>query len=512
MKFDISNMLNPAVYDHPVKAVELIETHISWVLLTGDFAYKIKKPVDFGFLDFSTLEKRRNYCDQEIYLNKRLAPGIYIEVVSISKSQDSLVISKDDEALEYAVKMQQFPQSCQLDNMLEAGKLDVDHMDAIAHMIAKFHQVIEVADDAVSYGNKDLIYQPVEENFTQIEVHIDTGPYKDSLSVLNKFSTSEFKRLESVFGQRKYAGFIRECHGDMHLRNMVWLDNGPAAFDCIEFNENLRWIDVLSEVSFLVMDLQDRKHDELANRFLNKYLEVTGDYEGLAVLKFYLCYRALVRAKVDALRIEQKNISDDEREKSLKEFETYLDLAVTYTQKSIPKLIIMRGMSASGKSTVSQKLVDMLGLIRIRSDTERKRLFGIDPEERASGEIESGIYSREYSEKTYKKLRQYTAVVLDAGYSVIVDAAFLKSYQCVEFYELAENLKVSFIILEITAPIEVLRNRISERVRGVSDATIDVLNYQYTNWQSLDGNEPVITVDTSVPVDYDGLVQTIMDK
>ena len=504
-------MLNPGVYDHPVKSIELIETHISWVLLTGDFAYKIKKPVNFGFLDFSTLEKRHTCCNQELRLNRRMAPDIYLDVVPITGMHDKPIISGDGEVVEYAVKMSQFPQSSQLDHMLSAGELGVKHMDAIACMAADFHRAIQVADDSMNYGNKDVLYKPVEENFIQINEHLNTELYVDTLNTLQQWSKSEHAKLESVFEQRKRDGFIRECHGDMHLRNLVWLDDRPMAFDCIEFSEDLRWIDVISEIAFLVMDLQDRKQHQLANHFLNSYLEVTGDYAGLSILPFYLCYRALVRAKVDALRLEQKDMTEEGRENALIEFESYLELATSYTKPSTPKLIVMRGVSASGKSTVSQHVVDALGAIRIRSDVERKRLFGVALTESASNEIDTGIYSTQASQQTYTKLVELASEVISAGYSAIVDAAFLKHEQRQPFQMLADRSGVPYIILEITAPAEVLRQRIVERKHDVSDADLAVLEHQLSNWKSLHEDElqTVITVDTTEMLDVDKLIGQI---
>lgn len=313
MSFEISNMLNPEVYDHPVKDIQLIETHISWVILTGDFVYKIKKPVDFGFLDFSTLEKRRVFCEAELRLNRRLAADIYLDVVSIAGTFEKPLISTAGKVFEYAVKMRQFSQSAQLDHMLSAGKLDAEHMEALALMVAGFHQTIPMADETMAYGNKDQVYHPIAENFTQINQHFDTTLYADTLTSLQTWNVSALIKLGATLDQRKDNGFVRECHGDMHLRNLAWLERGPIAFDCIEFNPQLRWIDVISEIAFLVMDLQQRKQYQLANRFLNSYLEITGDYAGLSVLPFYLCYRAMVRAKVTALLLEQDNIGKEER-------------------------------------------------------------------------------------------------------------------------------------------------------------------------------------------------------
>lgn len=511
MKLDISRLLRPDVYDHPVRTIELIETHISWVLLTGDFAYKIKKPVDFGFLDFSTLEKRYTCCMQELQLNRRLAPDIYLDVVAISGTCDKPVVSGSGEAFEYAVKMSQFPQSTQLDHMLAAGELNAEHMDMIARMAADFHRTIRVADDSMDYGSKDVLYKPVEENFKQISEHLDAGPYADNLEVLQQWTRSEFVQLEPVFEQRKRGGFIRECHGDMHLRNLVWLNRGPTAFDCIEFNSQLRWIDVISEVAFLVMDLQNRQQYQLANRFLNTYLEITGDYAGLSVLPFYLCYRALVRAKVDALFLEQKNITNGEKKKLLTEFESYLELATAYTRQPAPQLFIMRGVSASGKTTVSQNLVDELGAIRIRSDIERKRLFNIALADSASGEIDTGIYSARASQQTYTKLAELASQIICAGYDVIVDAAFLKHEQREPFQLLAERLGISYTIMEVTASAEVLRQRIIKRRHDVSDAGLAVLEHQLSNWQPLHEDEmcALISVNNGEMLDIDVLINTI---
>jgi uncharacterized protein len=515
MTLDLTKLLRPEVYDHPVKHIELIETHISAVILTGDFVYKIKKPVDFGFLDFSTLEKRHTCCMDELRLNRRLAPELYLDVVAITGSPEQPVIAGNGEVLEYAVKMAQFPQSAQLDHKLAAGALKVQHMNAIAHMVAEFHQAIAIADDTVDYGDRDVVFQPVEENFRQIAEHIDTTPYAATLSGLEQWSRSEFERLSKVFDYRKQTGFIRECHGDMHLRNMLWLgsesEGRPLAFDCIEFNAHLRWIDVISEVAFLVMDLQSRQQTRLANRFLNGYLEETGDYAGVAVLPFYLCYRALVRAKVDALRLEQKNLSPQERTQSLTEFESYLELALTYTKTPKPTLIIMRGMSASGKSTVSQQLLDVTGMIRIRSDVERKRLFDVALSDHAADDIDAGIYTTQASQQTYAKLLELASKVISAGYSVIVDAAFLKVEQRQPFLRLAEGSGVSFFILEVTAPAEVLRQRIIARKNDVSDADLAVLEHQLANWQPLHEEEKkkTVVVDTTQELQIDAVIDAI---
>jgi len=521
MNFNISSMLNSQVYDHPVESIELIETHISWVILTGEFAYKIKKPVNFGFLDFSTLQKRKRYCEQELRLNRKLAPDIYLDVVSITGTYNNPLVGADGKAFEYAVKMKQFAQSAQLDHMLENEKLKLQHMDALAHMVANFHQTTEVAKDTEEYGSKNCVYQPVEENFKQISEHMDTEPYETKLLELMQWSRLEFDKREADFEQRKREGYIRECHGDMHLRNLAWINNGPIAFDCIEFNPLLSWIDVISEVAFLVMDLQSRQQYQLAHRFLNTYLEKTGDYAGLKVMPFYLCYRALVRAKVDSLRLEQQDITEEQRRQSYTEFESYLELATRYTQRQAPKLVIMFGLSASGKSTVSQQITDAMGFIRIRSDVERKRLFDVPLRDKASAEIDSGIisknsvntgiYSAQASQQTYAKLVDITKQVIGAGYSVIVDAAFLTFDHREIFQSLASRLGVTYIIIEVTAPVEVLRQRIKDRKDNVTDADIAVLEHQLSNWKPLHEDERSMTikVNNENSVEIDTLIGSI---
>jgi predicted kinase len=261
------------------------------------------------------------------------------------------------------------------------------------------------------------------------------------------------------------------------------------------------------------MDLQDRQQPQLASRFLNSYLEATGDYAGLAVMPFYLCYRAVVRAKVDALRLAQTNLTDEQRLQTRAEFASYLRLASTYTQKSAAKLIIMRGLSASGKSTVSRQLVDAMGMIRIRSDVERKRLFSVslDPEIKSSSNIDAGIYSASASSQTYAKLAELARQVINSGFSVIVDAAFLKQEQRQPFQQLAARSGAAYLILEISAPEAILRQRISEKRHDVSDADLAVLEHQLAHWKPLPEDEKshAITVSTAAPVSVAALIKTI---
>jgi hypothetical protein len=510
----IRSLMHPEKFVPPVEKCELIETHISWVILAGSYAYKIKKSLDLGFLDFSTLEKRRFYCQEELRLNKRLAPMMYLSVVPITGTAEFPQWAGAGEAIEYAVKMRAFPQQAQLDRVLALGALTAGQIDILAKYIANFHNQIEVAGMKNWYGNPESVLKPVEENFKQIREHTQNLKALDMLSELEYWSQKNFQEMESFFAERKINGFVRECHGDLHLRNITWMDDGPVVFDCIEFSPGLRWIDVINDVAFLVMDLQDRGQPAMAQRFLNSYLEHTGDYGGLEVLQFYKIYRALVRAKIDAIRSRQAGITPGEQAEAKQDFLEYLNLALRYIRPKRPHLIVTYGMSASGKSTVSRSLLELLGAVRVRSDVERKRLFGLKPDDDGQSALGKGIYSTEATEKTYRKLEELAAKIIDAGYPVIVDAVFLNYQEREHFRKLAKNKQIPFTILECTTDEKTLRQRIAERKNDISDADLKVLELQLSEWKPLQEHERVniVTIDTTAPVDINLLVSQIRKK
>ncbi|SFK52605.1 hypothetical protein SAMN05216302_100873 [Nitrosomonas aestuarii] len=510
----IKSLMQPDVYHHPVKNIQLIETHISWVILTGDFAYKIKKPCNLGFLDFSSLQKRRFFCNEELRLNKRLAAPIYLGIVKITGDPKHPILNGTGKAIEYALKMIQFSQQAQLDNMLTNDKLENRHIDAFAKLVAKFHQHSKIAEYATNFGNPQRINHATQKIFTNIRACSDMNQFSGQLAKLDLWHQSVFKTLTPLFEQRKNNGFIRECHGDMHLRNLVWLNNQPIAFDCLEFDPDLRWIDTLSEVAFLVMDLQSRKLPQLAQRFLNLYLEQCGDYKGLKVFRYYLVYRALVRVMVNAIRAAQSDIVKSEQRQTENELQSYLKLALSYIIHTKTMLIITRGLSASGKSTLSQSLLEFIGAIRIRSDVERKRLLGIDSVSPSQNLVNKGIYSSKTTVKTYARLKSLAEHILRADYPVIIDAAFLKYTQRQCFQKLAHSKQMPFIILELTASADTLRQRIQARSHDVSDADISILEHQLVTTEPLHDDElPYrILIDTEKTVNLEKLKSMIMQK
>lgn len=466
---------------------DIVETHISWVLLVGDFAYKIKKAVNFGFLDFSTLEKRRHYCEEELRLNSRLSPQLYLTVVAITGSADAPILDGAGSTIEYAVKMRRFPQAAQLDVMLVNGALHPTHIEAIARRIAAFHQSTAIAGTDSPYGSPEAAHQPARQNFAQIRPKLIDAGDLEKLRHLEAWSEGEFHRLETTFSQRKLQGCIRECHGDLHLANLALFEGESAPFDCIEFNPNLRWIDIISEIAFLAMDLHDKKRPDLAWRLLNAYLEQTGDYPSLSLLRYYLVYRALVRAKVACLRSETA-IAEGA---ALEVCRDYLNLAESFTQRANPAIIITHGLSGSGKTTVAGELATQ-GAIRIRSDIERKRLYGLTAEAHSGSGLDGGLYTADGHRRTYAKLAELAQAIIAAGYPVIVDAAFLKQAERTAFRRIAAENRASYAILDFQAPVEILRQRIRQREQAgtdASEATTAVLERQLAGHEPLAADE-----------------------
>jgi len=469
MESVIAALRDPASYPHPVERVEVIETHISWVLLAGAYAYKVKKPVRLPFLDFSTLEARRRYCEEELRLNRRTAPGLYLEVVPIAQTARGPAIAARGEPIEYAVKMRRFAADALADDMARRGALGAAQVDSIAAVLAGFHASAPRATPAGEYGAAAQIAAPAIDNFAQIAALGSDRAAAARLGRLRAWTEGECRRLEPVFAARKAGGHVRECHGDLHLGNIAFIGGRAVPFDCIEFDPALRWIDAMSEVAFVVMDLLAHRMQAAAWRLLNAWLEASGDYAGIAVLRFYLVYRALVRAKIARIR----GLDDP--------FRLYLGLAESLAGAGHPALLLMHGLSGSGKTTVSQAALERLGAVRVRSDVERKRLHGLEPGARTAAGLDTGIYAAAASRRTYAHLADLAAGILEAGYPAIVDAAFLQREQRDLFMRMAGRLGASCAIAACTAPEAELRRRVMQRAARsseVSEAGAAVLEHQ----------------------------------
>jgi hypothetical protein len=473
----IASLNNPQAFDHPVKYLRMIETHISWVVLTGRYAYKIKKPVNFGFLDFSTLEKRHHYCVEELRLNRRFAPEIYLELVEIRGSENAPRIGGSGEVIEYAIKMLEFPQHCLLSARAAKGELDEEIIDAIADTLAATHIASGRADPASEYGSPGEVARWSDENLVQIAAAIPVESLPNSYFELKRWYRENVDLLDIV-DARRAEGRVRDCHGDLHLGNMAMIDGKLRFFDCIEFNPELRWIDTISETAFVAMDLHARGYPGYCWRFLNRYFERGGDFAGIALLRYYFVYRALVRAKVEALRARQQQ--DDERE-DRRRFAAaidYIDLAAGWAGSHCAGLILMHGLSGSGKSTVAAQLVERLGAIQLRSDVERKRLFELDATDDSDSGPGGGIYTAAASDATYRRLYDLAMGIVAADFTVIVDATLLEESKRKPFLDDEAGPPMCRIIIDCTAPEAELRRRIAARSGDASEATLEILDRQ----------------------------------
>ncbi len=491
---------SPACFGDDQGEVEHIETHISHLLLAGERVYKIKKPLDLGFLDFSSLEKRHRCCEEELRLNRRLAPDLYLGVVGIGGSDGKTRIGAEDGVVEYAVEMRRFRQRDLLSHTLP----DREEIDRLACLVAGFHQSIARVSMEMPYGRPDHVIGPMLENFRLIRGLKQPLFEIERLNALQTWTEQQSIVLKPLLEERYDAGYIRECHGDLHLGNITRFNGGITPFDGIEFNPDLRWIDTISDIAFLLMDLQHRGMNPAADQLLNRYLEHTDDYAGLPLLHFYLLYRAMVRAKVSAIRAMQSGLRHEEWEQQLEEYRSFLSLAESVIQHPPASLILTHGVSGSGKSTISNWLAEQMMAIRIRSDVERKRLF---PTER---------YSEQASQITYNHLAGMAKHLLRSGFSVIIDATFLAQWQRQLFMQLAKSQQAPMVIIDCRAEESQLVERIRQRCeRGgdASEADLGVLKLQQEKCQPLMSSE----LERTIVVDSEsfpppGLMATVLQR
>lgn len=509
----IAALQNPSLYPHETDGFQVIETHISWVILTGSYAYKIKKPVNFGFLDFTELSGREFFCNEELRLNQRLTEGLYLDVLPITGSADAPQLDGQGPVIEYALKMRQFPQSQLLSTLQTNGELTTAHIDEMAVQIAHFHTHAPHVPLEHHQGTPDAVMEPVRQNFEQIRPFLSDKADLQQLEALEAWAEASFTRLHPLLEQRKAEGFIRECHGDIHLGNATLIDGKVVIFDCIEFNEPFRFTDVYADTAFLAMDLEDRGLKSLARRFVSQYLELTGDYQGLELLNFYKAYRALVRAKVSLFSMPAE-ASAVQRAATLRQYRNYANLAESYSTIPSRFLTITHGVSAVGKSSVAMRLIESLGAIRLRSDVVRKQLFG---EQAGDNTVGYGIYNADATIKTYDKLHELAGIVLRAGFPVVIDATYLKREQRDAAAKVAEATGVPCLILDCVAPDAVIEGWLTHRKslgNDPSDATMEVVKAQQASREPLEADEALRSkrVETNNSKSLDTLISDIRQR
>lgn len=499
--------------------VRVFETHLSCVLLAGEDAYKFKKPVHLRFVDFSTLEKRKFYCDEEFRRNRRLAPELYVGVVAVTGSADNPGIeapgSPTAMPIEYAVQMRTFRQEALWRYRLAAGILSSGEADNLAERLSAFHLGTPIAPETHAWGSADLLADSLAEDLADLLELAGDASARSRLDQLNVALAALGGSLAAIFDARRSAGMIRECHGDLHCGNIVTLESGVTAFDCIEFNESMYWIDVMNDIAFLCMDLEYAGRRGLAVRFLSGYVEKTGDYGGLCLLRYYKCRRALVRCKVAWLRARQQADKGEDASAMLAEGHRYLVLSERIMEWGHPALIIMHGLSGSGKSTFAARGAEELGAIWLRSDVMRKRMHGFAPMHRPDGKEAELLYRDAASDRVYENLLDTAEAILRSGCPVVVDATFLKRRQRDAFKDLAKDMDVPFVIMHTHAPEAVLQERVSLREKegdDVSDAGTLVLSQQSGKVEPLAADElgSCIDIDTTAGID-DAMVKEKCD-
>ncbi|WP_417519429.1 AAA family ATPase [Marinobacter sp.] len=501
---------DPELYDHPVDGFQIIETHISQVILTGQYAYKIKKPMNFGFLDFSTLDRRKHFCEEELRLNRRLAEPLYLDVIPVTGTPDQPVIGGEGEPFEYMLKMRQFRQNQLFDHMQETGVLEPELLSSLAQQVAGFHDSLEPIADEKPLGTPEAVYEAMQENFDQIRPMIDDGDLLSQLDNLEAWTQTTFERHRDLIARRRADGLVRECHGDLHLANITVYEGKVTVFDCIEFNEPFRWIDVINDLAFLLMDLESRREPALANLVLNTYLEYRDDFEALPLLPLYKAYRALVRAKIALFTMANPSLSEEEKTSLMQRYRDYAQLAEDYS--SIPNryLLATVGLSASGKTCVSAALSHELDLIRLRSDVERKRLHGLAPLENSQSPTGGHLYSTEANEKTYERLARLASDVLASGLPVIVDAACLKERERALFAAVAESQGVPYALIHCEAPEELRKEWVRKRKGDASEATEELLDVQKDWFEPLTADESSYTAH--LRSDQEHVAEAVADR
>ncbi len=497
----VERLLAPEAWPHPVERVKLVETHISWVFLTGPFAYKVKKPVKLEFLDFSTPDIRRHFCEEEVRLNRRFAPGLYLETVPIGgtvsaprvgEGADESPVSGEAPALrEWAVKLVQFDETCRLDALFDAGRLTVDDCVRLGEEIARVEATLAVADPSNGYGSPERLRAVFAMNLDEIA---RTRP--DAADRARRVGAWLFERLDrdrAAFVGRIAGDKIRECHGDLHLANLVLLDGRPVAFDSIEFNPTLRWIDVASDVAFLSMDLESRGRADLAAHVTSAWMETADDHAAAAVLPVHRVARAVVRAAVAAIRGAQADCPPAEKTRARAECDRYLALAERLSAPQTPVMLVVTGVSGCGKSTLAGRAVGRLAAVRLRSDVERKRLAGMAPADRPDGAGgTAALYSAEATRRVYERLAALARDLLAAGASVVVDATGNTREQRRLLAAAALDTAAPLAWVDIDLPEELLLERVERRRaegRDPSDATVDVVRRQLASREPIGPDE-----------------------
>lgn len=506
----IARLLEPSFHAHPVERVELLQTHISYVLLAGDFVYKIKKPVNFGFLDYSTLAKRRYYCRQEVSLNSRCCADTYLGVVAIRQDGDSFSLKGRGPVVEYAVQMRRLPLERRLDTLIGEGKATPEMLTSLGEHLAEMHQRAETSPSIARMGERGL-RRAWRENFDQWESYIGRTITEEQDRLLKRYVRSFLRRHGDLLKQRAGEGRIRDCHGDLRSDSIVYRNGDICIFDCIEFNRSFRYTDVAGDVGFLAMDLDYRGQPELANAFVERYVAESGDPTLRQVLAFFKCYRAAVRGKVEGFLLDIPQIGAAEKRKAAEAARRYFELACRYAEADLPALVITYGLSGSGKSKIARDLAGDLGLEIVTSDVVRKELAGLAPTDRRREGFGGGIYAASFTDQTYRAMLQRAEAALREGQSVMLDATFLRRKHRQWAHRLAEREGARFLCLQVQASEAAVRDRLQRRDEEGTDPS-DALWEIYLSQKQTQEPPDELPRDEMLTLDSERPAETLLQR
>jgi uncharacterized protein len=509
----IAALSDPATYPEHPSGVRFIQTQMSCVFLTGEYAYKIKKPVNLGYVDYTTLEKRRYFCEQEIILNRRLCPDAYLGVLPVTFDGAKYTFDGQGEVVEYAVKMRRLPDEQLLDHLLKARAATPEMMDEVAGKLADFHRTAATDPTIAAFGGLETLTQNTEENFSQTQKYFGRSISDKQFNHIRDYTRAFIRDNAQIFERRVAEQRTRDCHGDLHAQHICFCQ-GLCIFDCIEFNERFRYCDVVSEAAFLAMDLDRAGRADLGNRFISTYAERSQDPDISRLLNFYKCYRAYVRGKVASFKLDDPLVSEQDKTESMATAQGYFDLSLSYTRAK-PVLIIMVGLVGSGKTTLADALAGRLGAVHISSDVTRKRLAGIpETEHRFGDEAGKGIYSQEYNSRTYESIYKQADEALRGNTSAILDAAFLRQAEREKAATIAEEAGAYWMIVECRLSPELTRSRLLQRLGEVtaSDGRWDIYTRQLGWFEPVNNVPPehYALIDTSQPVEQN--IRQVLDR
>lgn len=502
----IEAMARPDFYPHRPHRVEVIQTHISYVFLADDEVYKIKKAVRLPFLDFSTLERRHHFCQQEVTLNRRLAADVYRGVVGIAPTSPGYEFTTDDDpaAIEYAVHMRRLPADRILSHLLERNEVNLEMIDSLVERLVEFHRTARTDDEITANGAPERIRQVMENSFETVRRFRKTMIKAADDDAIQRFCRKFLEERRTLLHRRQEEHRIRDCHGDLHSEHVCFA-NPLVIFDCIEFNQRFRYCDVASEIAFLVMDLDFHGRSDLSERLVSRYCDCAGDPDLPGLVPFYACHRAYVRGMVDSLTNEEAEVAIADRENALDRARRHFALSYQYIWAYRPALIVVNGLSGAGKSTLAAALRNRFGFLHLNSDVIRKQLAGLDPEARYGSEENSGLYTEERTRETYGTMFARAEEALKTKRGVILDATFPRRTDRRDARLLAERRGVPFLLVECRCTEAEIRKRLDERIRtdrGPSDADWKVYLEQRRRTEPFTNAEAEhLVVETTEPLE-----------